>query len=133
MNLLLDTNVISEVMRREPDPVVVAWFGHLDRVITSVVCVEELIYGLRRRQAYSREAWLLGMLDEVGVVHPVSPVTTRWAAEQRARLAGQGQTITQADALIAATAWEHHLVLATRNLRDFDSFGIPLLNPFTKT
>lgn len=133
MNLLLDTNVISEVMRREPDPVVVAWFSRLDRVITSVICVEELVFGLRRRHAYSREAWLLGMLEDVGVVHPVSAVTARWAAEQRARLQDNGQTFTQADALIAATAWEHHLVLATRNVRDFDALGVPLLNPFTKT
>jgi predicted nucleic acid-binding protein len=53
-----------------------------------------------------------------------------WTGEARGRLAAQGINTHQADALIAATAWRHGLVLATKNVRDFDSYGIAVLNPF---
>ena len=49
MTYLLDTNVLSEVMRRSPNPGVAAWFSTLDEFSVSAVSLEELIYGLRRR------------------------------------------------------------------------------------
>jgi toxin FitB len=127
---LVDTNVISEVMRKNPDPGVTAWFQTLDRVATSVICLDELVYGLRRRQAYGKEAWLRRMLADVGQILPVTHSAAQWSGERRALLESQGTTVHQADALIAACAWEHRLVLATRNIRDFEGYGIPLFNPF---
>ncbi|MEX2442817.1 MAG: PIN domain-containing protein [Alkalispirochaeta sp.] len=130
MTYLVDTNIISEVMRKKPDSQVTGWFQTLDRVATSVICLEELIYGLRRRQAYGKEAWLRRMLADVGQVFPVTDSAAQWSGERRAILESQGRTVHQADALIAASAWEHGLVLATRNIRDFEGYGIPLFNPF---
>jgi predicted nucleic acid-binding protein len=53
-----------------------------------------------------------------------------WSGERRAFLESAGRTVTRADAFIAACAWEHGLILATRNVKDFQGFGIPLINPF---
>lgn len=130
MTFLLDTNVISEVMKREPAPPVFAWFQTLEKVVTSVICLEELVFGLRRRSEFKKEAWLRRMLADVGTVLPVSGSAAQWSGEKRALLQARGLTIHQADALIAACAWEHGLILATRNTGDFSGFGIPVLNPF---
>ena len=130
MIYLVDTDIISEVMRKNPDTRVDAWFRTQPRIATSAVCIEELVFGLRRRSAFAKEAWLRNMLADVGVVHPVTDSATQWAGSQRARLEREGRVVAQADALIGACAWEHALILATRNTRDFEGFGIPLFNPF---
>ncbi len=130
MRYLIDTNIISEVMRKEPDPVVTDWFQQRDQVLISVITLDELIFGLRRRQASAKEAWLRQMLADVGTVLPVTEAAARRSGERRAMQEKQGKTVHQADALIAACAWEHGMILATRNTRDFEGYGIPLFNPF---
>lgn len=130
MTYLLDTNVISEVMRRDPNPHVFSWFSTLSSIRTSVICLEELVYGLRRRSLYAKEAWLRRLLADRGRVYPVSDNASHWSGERRATAELQGIKVHQADALIAACAWEHGLVLATRNTKDFESLGIALFNPF---
>lgn len=60
----------------------------------------------------------------------LTPEIARRSGELRGKLRGKGKTHTQADMMIAATAQIHQLTLVTRNIRDFDSCGIPLLNPF---
>ena len=54
----------------------------------------------------------------------------RWSGELRAGLSSRGTTMSQADALIAATARESGFILATRNTKDFQHANIPLFNPF---
>ncbi|MCA1755183.1 MAG: PIN domain-containing protein [Spirochaeta sp.] len=130
MTYLLDTNVISEIMRRDPNPQVFSWFTELNAVPTSVICLEELVFGLRRRSLYKKEAWLRRLLTDKGCVYLVSDSAAHWSGQRRAAAELQGVTVHQADALIAACAWEHGLVLATRNTRDFESLGIALFNPF---
>jgi predicted nucleic acid-binding protein len=130
MRYLLDTNVLSEIMRKLPDGRVLRWFGSLDRVLISVVSLEELVFGLRRRSLLKKEAWLRQMLADKGSLLPVTVLATLWCGEKRAELEASGRIVTQADALIAACAWEEGLILATRNVKDFEGFGIPLLNPF---
>ena len=130
MRYLLDTNVLSEIMRKLPDGRVLRWFGSLDRVLISVVSLEELVFGLRRRSLLKKEAWLRQMLADKGSLLPVTVLAMLWCVEKRAELEASGRIVTQADALIAACAWEEGLILATRNVKDFAGFGIPLLNPF---
>jgi predicted nucleic acid-binding protein len=127
---LLDTNVVSEVMRRSPNPGVAAWFSTLDEFSVSAVTLEELVYGLRRRTMLAKEAWLRRMLADKADVVAVTVAAAHWSGEKRAMLESGGRTVTQADALIAACAWELGLILATRNVEDFRGFGVPLLDPF---
>jgi predicted nucleic acid-binding protein len=127
---LLDTNVVSEVMKRSPNPSVVDWFCSLDEFSVSAVTLEELVYGLRRRDLLAKEAWLRRMLADKADIVPVTVAAAHWSGERRAMLASAGRTVTQADALIAACAWELGLILATRNVDDFRGFGVPLLDPF---
>ena len=86
MTYLVDTNIISEVMRKRPDPQVDAWFRMQQQIVTSAVCIEELVFGLRRRSAFAKEAWLRSMLADVGMIHPVTDSAAQWAGAQRARL-----------------------------------------------
>ena len=130
MTYLLDTNVVSEVMRRLPNPGVAEWFSTLDTFSVSAVTLEELVYGLRRRNMLAKEAWLRRMLADKADVVPVTVAAAHWSGEKRAMLESGGRTITQADALIAACAWELGLILATRNVEDFRGFGVPLYDPF---
>ncbi len=130
---LVDTNILSELMRLQPDASVLAWLQGRERVnprlTISVVTVDEIMFGLSWRPT----ARLLAWLDAFVLRHEVLPITVdvaRRAGELRGQLQGRGQTRTQADMLIAATAQIHALTLVTRNVRDFDGCGIGVLNPF---
>ena len=106
------------------------WFISLNRVSVCAITLEELVFGLRRRALIQKEAWLRQMLADKGDILPVSIAAAHWSGEKRSMLESAGRTVTQADSLIAACAWEQGLILATRNVKDFQGFGIPLLNPF---
>ena len=92
--------------------------------------LEELVYGLRRRNMLAKEAWLRRMLADKADVVAVTVAAAHWSGERRAMLESGGRTVTQADALIAGCAWELGLILATRNVEDFRGFGVPLFDPF---
>jgi hypothetical protein len=117
-------------MRRLPNPGVAEWFSTLDTFSVSTVTLEELVYGLRRRNMLAKEAWLRRMLADKADVVTVTVAAAHWSGEKRAMLESGGRSVTQADALIAACAWELGLILATRNVEDFRGFGVPLYDPF---
>lgn len=126
---LVDTNVISELCRREPDPGVLAWAATQTRLALSAVTVEEIAYGLAWRPNAVLQRWF----DAFFARHVLLPVTdgiARQAGAMRGAFAARGERRTQADMLIAATALAHQLPVVTRNVRDFDGCGVPLLNPF---
>ena len=130
---LVDTNVLSELMRPRPDAGVLAWLQGRERVnprlTISVVTVDEIMFGL----SWHPTARLLAWFDAFVQRHECLPVTTdvaRRAGVLRGQLQARGQTRTQADMLIAATAQIHALTVVTRNVRDFDGCGIAVLNPF---
>ena len=129
MNWLLDTNIIGELARREPDAGVLRWAAAAGAVALSVVTVEEIHYGLAWRPNARIAAWFEGFFA-AALVLPVSADIARRAGELRGGLAAAGQVRTQADMLIAATAQVQQLTLVTRNLRDFAGCGIGLLDPF---
>jgi predicted nucleic acid-binding protein len=126
---LSDTNVISELMRPAPDPGVAAWAGQQRALCISVITVDELVFGLRRRGSARLLNWFDRFIEQVQVLDITPPVARR-AGEMRALLQGNGQVRTQADMMIAATAQVHGLTLVTRNTRDFDGCGVAVLNPF---
>lgn len=131
---LLDTNVVSELRRRRPDPAVLEWFDGVRsaELLISALTVGEIRLGilrLRRRdpdQADALAAWLDGL--EAGYAGRILPVTAavarRWAELNATR------PLPVVDALIAATAAEHDAVLVTRNTADLAGVDIAMVNPF---
>ena len=138
MNILIDTNVLSEVRRPAPEPKVLAWLDRLDedRAFISVASIAELRRGIalmeegRRRAALS--AWLADDLPArfVGRILPIDPaVAERWG-DLMARARRGGVALSAMDGFFAATALVHDLTLATRKARGFAPLGVPMLNPW---
>ena len=135
MIFLLDTNVVSELRKgARADRHVAAWFRSLndgDLYLSALVLgeIRKGIEQLRRRdvlQATALEAWLNRMIVEFA--DRILPVD-RLIADEWGRIAAL-RSIPPIDALLAATAKVHGMILATRNETDFATTGVPLLNPF---
>jgi toxin FitB len=127
---LVDTNVISEFVRPKPSPHVADWLRGLDELVLSVVTVEELLFGLAIRRSARVEQQVRALLSEHSRVLPVDERVVERSATLRAARQLVGRPLNLADALIAATAVEHRLVVATRNVRDFEGLGVRVFNPF---
>ena len=138
MNLLLDTNVLSEVQRPAPSPQVLAWLNTVDedRTFISVASIAALRRGValmengRRRNALAD--WLandLPMRFAERVIPIDHGIAERWGdLMAQSRLSGVALSVM--DGFFAATALVHDLVLATRNVRDFEAFGVTLFDPW---
>lgn len=132
--ILLDTNIVAELSRPRPNPVVERWAATVKPPFGfSVVSLEEVRYGLSWRPVQRVEIWFSEFLAGFCETLPVTDAIGRRAGEVRGRLQALGETRTQADMLIAATALEHQLPLATRNARDFRDCGVALIDPFAAT
>lgn len=131
--MLVDTNVLSELMRPRPSPHVLAWAERQETMSLSVVALEEILVGLFHRPSVRMTRWFEGFVEARCEILPVTATIARRSAQLRGNLRRGGKRRTQADMLIAATALQHDLALATRNTKDFDGCGVPLVNPFEPT
>ncbi len=140
MSYLLDTCVVSELSRPRPDPGVVAWMSEADAASLhlSAITIAEVRRGTLRLPAGKRRTSLSDWSERLrrsfaGRVLPIDEsVALRWA-EIAARAEQSGRPGSFADGLIAATALDRGLTLVTRNVTDFEPFGVSLLNPWTTT
>jgi toxin FitB len=131
MNFLCDTNIISELARPQPNPGVLIWMEKVSTITLSVISVEEIFYGLTSKPNQKIQTWFDNFLENYCQVLPITVEIGKRCGELRGQLRLSGKTLTQADMMIAATAQIHQLTLVTRNIRDFESCGIPILNPFS--
>jgi toxin FitB len=140
VNFLLDTNVVSEWTRPQPDATVVSWLAGVDedRVFLSVVTLAELRYGIERlalgRRRTRLEEWLTGELPLrfEGRVLPIDHAIADGWGKVAARSEAQGKPMDSIDAFLAATAEVHGLMLVTRNSADFEPVLKDLFNPWTQ-
>jgi predicted nucleic acid-binding protein len=120
---LLDTNVLSEVIRKRPSPAVLERLGSIpdEGLITSSICVAELRYGSVRRP--DSEAFWARIAQEILPrvrILPLGVPEAELAGDIRAALELRGAPIEITDVLIGATALANGLVMATRNLKHFE-------------
>jgi predicted nucleic acid-binding protein len=136
--IILDSNVLSELMRPKPEPTVIAWLDRQPQtsIWTTAVTVLEIRFGLqvmptgRRRAIYTRgfEA-LLGEID-----HRIAPFDTEAAEQASALMASrkiQGRPRELRDTMIAGIVLSRHATLATRNVSHFDDVSAPMVDPWT--
>ena len=137
--ILLDTNVVSEIMRPHADSIVSSWLQHQDPEDLEISTIAEVRRGIWRLPIGKRRASLGIAFDGVmletfgGVALPFDIA----AADEYGRLTAERQkagfNTNALDLMIAAIALTHNAKLATRNTRDFDGGGIELLNPWQAT
>ena len=127
---LLDTNIVSEFIKKSPDQQVMTWLQNVRLLAVSAITVKEANYGLAWQPNPARLALINGVFDQLHVFHPITEAIARRAGILRGQFQAQGIARSAPDILIAATAQEHQLVLATKNTRDFLGCAVQLVNPF---
>jgi len=130
---LLDTNVISEVRRRRPHGALLSWLGsqQVHHMFLSAVTIGELQLGVERtRQQDSAKANEIEFwIEQLIATYQVLPLDAACFREWGRIMHGKSGDLIE-DAMIAATARVHDLIVATRNERDFEQLDVRIFNPF---
>jgi len=137
LSYLVDTNVLSELRRRSPDPGVVAWFSARPAatLFLSVLTLGEIRKGIEAVADTERRLKLIDWLEIelpaffIGRVLAIdAAVADRWGR----LVAAAARPLPAVDSLLAATAIEHDLALVTRNVRDFARLPVQVLDPWSQ-
>ena len=134
VTFLVDSNVLSEPIRPQPDARVIEWLRENEsELVISPIVLGEIEYGIvilpagRRRERLMD--WFIERVKGLRIVDLDAATASIWA-NLMARLHRKGWAMPANDSLIAATALRHNLTIATRNTADFKNAGVPLVNPF---
>lgn len=137
--IVLDTNILSELVRPHPAPEVKNWLSSKaaeDILVTTAITISEIGYGLarlpdgKRRQELEERFQILTGSGFEFIVLPFDDKAARLAGPMRAAREAQGLHAQSADMMIAAIAKLAGAALATRNIKDFTETGIELINPW---
>ncbi len=134
--MLLDTNVLSELVRPEPEPKVMAFVRAQTDPFISALTIHEIVFGAERASDPVRRtkllSWVAGIRSQfAGRIVDIDADVAERAGRLRASAAAQGANTDAIDALIAACAISRGAAVATRNVRDFASLGISIVDPWT--
>src|ERR1700692_4251154 len=131
---LLDTNVVSELRKPKPHGAVIAWIQSVpdDQLFISALTLGELQAGAERtrRQDQEKAAIIEAWIDQLSKAYEVIPMDGSMFREWARLMEGRSGQLLE-DAMIATTARVRGLIVATRNVRDFKSLAVDVLNPFT--
>ena len=130
---LLDTNVVSESARPNPEPAVIAFFEGAGEACLSAITLFELSRGVEVLTPGRKRRFLEEWLEEVQAsfeVLPIAKPTALLAARLEVKLGRAGRSIEVRDLFIAAAAAEHELTLVTRNVSHFRGLGVTIVNPW---
>lgn len=132
---LLDTNVLSELVRARPDSRVVAFVKAQSDPLISALTIHEITYGAERAPDPARRVRLVAWVGQIrqtfaGRIIEVDADVAEQAGRLRAAAAAQGASTDPIDALIAACAVARAATVATRNVRDFAPYGVAISDPW---
>ena len=138
--MILDTNVVSELMRAKPAEIVVEWVASQDSLslYLSAISEAELRYGIeilpkgQRREGLQVAMEAMFREDFAGRVLPFDSASARAYAVIAASRRASGRPINHADCQIAAIASKHDASIATRDISDFEGCGVALINPWIR-
>lgn len=138
MKYLLDTCLISELVKKEPNPAVVSWLDEQDeqKLFLSVLNLGELQKGISKLPDGTRkselQAWVALDLVErfTGRILEINLETALCWGRLQGEAEQAGEKLPVMDSLIAATATAHGLVVVTRNVRDIERCGVMVCNPW---
>lgn len=135
---LIDTNVLSEFNRRDPEPKVIRWLeaAENESLHTSVLTLGEIRMGIEllppSKKRTRLEQWFQNDLQDwfQGRILPIDePVANRWGLLS-AQSQSKGRLLPTIDSLLAATALQHGLTMVSRNVNDFLVAGLDVINPW---
>ncbi len=135
-NYLLDTNVISELGKQEPNQPLVTFVLSLSKAWLSTITLHEIEYGLNLlpegSKRFQLEQSITTLMNQyTAFILPVNHEEAEAAAILRATARKRGKTAHLADSLIAGTAKVHGLTVVTRNVKDFNILGVDTKNPWS--
>jgi predicted nucleic acid-binding protein len=138
--ILLDTNVVSEAMTREPHPRVREWLDAqaTETLFLSSITVAELLFGIGALPAGRRKDSLAAALDDVldlfaARILPFDTAAAHRYADLAANARAAGKAFPTPDGYIAAIAGAHEFTVASRNTSAFTAAGLPVIDPWTVT
>lgn len=138
MNYLLDTCVLSEFTRRQPDQQVIAWLNSVseENLFISVITIGVIQRGIERLPDSARKTELIHWLNQ-GLLQRFADRTLAIDSETMLlwgsltiRMESQGKPLSVMDSLIIASAFQNNLVVSTRNVNDFRPSGVRVINPW---
>jgi tRNA(fMet)-specific endonuclease VapC len=138
MNYLLDTCVLSEFIRHQPDERVIQWMDGMDesKLFLSVITIGEIHRGIERLPESRRKNELIAWLNDVlvnrfdrRIVNIDVPSMFLWGS-LTVRMESIGKPMSVMDSLIAASALHQNMIIVTRNVTHFQSCGVQVVNPW---
>jgi toxin FitB len=134
MTYLVDANVLSEPTKPVPNAKVTDWLSANEgNLVVDSIVLGELCIGIlalpRGRKRIQLERWFAAVVQTIDCLPWDAAISQRWA-KLVVDLKQKGETLPLLDGMIAATALQHELTIATRNTRDFKKAGVKVLDPF---
>ncbi|KAB0675108.1 type II toxin-antitoxin system VapC family toxin [Burkholderia territorii] len=136
--ILVDTNVISEPLRREPSGAVIEWLDAqiVETLFLSAISLAEMRFGVAALPEGRRRDWLEQSIEQRvlplfrGRILPFDDAASKAYASLRAKARAAGHALAPADGFIAATAEANGLIVATRDVAPFEAAGLRVIDPW---